>query len=297
MSEPERVTAALLHQMPLPWPQGDTDKDSRGKVLVVGASACSPGAVLLSGTAALRAGAGKVLLAVPQSLSIPIAVAFPEAGVHEFSETQDKDPARAASGEVSTLTERVDTVLIGPGLMDESAAQGLARGVLERTLGPSFVIDAMALTGLWGSPQIVVRHRGKLVITPHAGEMAKLTGLAKEAVCADPLRVATEVATQLDCIVVLKGADTYIAQPSGAAYLHEGGVVGLATAGSGDVMAGILAGLMARGATPLQAALWSVYLHGQAGRILSERMGPLGFLARELLPEIPALLQTLATSD
>jgi NAD(P)H-hydrate repair Nnr-like enzyme with NAD(P)H-hydrate dehydratase domain len=96
----------------------------------------------------------------------------------------------------------------------------------------------------------------------------------------------------LGCIVVLKGADTYIVQPDDTAFLHDGGVVGLATAGSGDVMAGVMAGLMARGASALHAALWSVYLHGQAGQALSHRIGALGFLARELLTEIPALMHS-----
>ena len=205
---------------------------------------------------------------------------------------RDGDPARAACQQISELLGRVDTALIGPGLMDETAAEALARCVLERADGPGFVIDAMSIAGLWDAQRILARHSGKLVITPHAGEMARLTGLSKEEVCAEPLRVARDVAAHLGCLVVMKGADTYIAQPDGLAFLHEGGVVGLATAGSGDVLAGVIAGLMARGTSVQEAALWGVFLHAQAGRSLSRDVGALGFLSRELLVELPKIMHS-----
>lgn len=289
-----RLTRELLQGLPLPQPEGNTDKDSRGRVLVVGGSATSVGGVTLSALAALRAGAGKVLLAVPESLAVPIAVSFPEAGVHPFAESAGGHPAAAeASMQVATLLENVDAGLIGPGLMDESSAQELAFELLESNCGPYFVIDAMALTGLWSAGELLRRHRGRVIITPHAGEMASLTGLSKETVTADPVRIAREAAAHLDCTVVLKGATTVIARPDGALFLHEGGVTGLATSGSGDVLAGVLTGLLARGTEPLVAALWSVYLHAQAGRRLADRVGALGFLARELPAEIPQLMHSL----
>lgn len=154
-----------------------------------------------------------------------------------------------------------------------------------------FVIDAMALTGLWNARQILKRHHGRIVLTPHAGEMARLSGHSKERVKADPIRIAREAAERLQCTVVLKGAVTHIATPDGAMFRHARGPVGLATAGSGDVMAGVLVGLAARGASALTASLWSVFIHARAGDVLTRRIGPLGFLSRELLSEIPALLE------
>ena len=242
------VTAELLRQMPLPLPEGNTDKDSRGIALVVGGSPCAPGAVMLSGLAALRGGAGKALLAVPRSVSSSIAAAFLEAGVTALAETPDGDPAASACEQVCGLARGADAVLIGPGLMGESAAQELALGVLRSSQGRTFILDAMALTGLWNAQEIVQRHQGRVVLTPHAGEMASLTGLDKERITADPERIAREAAERLNCIVVLKGADTYIATPAGQIFRHSRGVVGLATAGSGDVMAGLLVGLASRGA-------------------------------------------------
>ena len=120
--------------------------------------------------------------------------------------------------------------------------------------------------------------------------MAALTGLSKEDINAEPVRVARHVSSHLQCIVVLKGAETVIAQPDGPTYLYKGGGVGLATSGSGDVLAGALAALVARGATAIEAAVWSVYLHGEAGRRLAKRVGPMGLLARELPAEIPGLM-------
>jgi ADP-dependent NAD(P)H-hydrate dehydratase len=291
---PARITPELLRRHALPWPASDTDKNTRGTVLVAGGSTTSPGAVILSGVAALRAGAGKVMLVVPQPLATPIAIAVPEAGVHAFAVTPAGDPvARAAAAQIGALLAGVDAGLIGPGLADESAAQELARRILDATVGPGFVIDALSLTGLWDAREILSRHHGRLVITPHAGEMAQLTGKSKAEIAADPLRSASEAAQHLNCIVVLKGATTVVAQPEGTLYLHESEIVGLATSGSGDVLAGILAGLMARGASAIAAALWSVHLHAQAGRRLSERIGALGFLARELPSEIPLLMDAI----
>jgi ADP-dependent NAD(P)H-hydrate dehydratase len=297
MNPVQSIDAELLRKMPLPWPSPHTDKDSRGKVLIAGGSPMSAGAVALSGLAALRAGAGKVMLVVPQPLSLPIAVNFPEAGVEGFRVSAKGHPsARAACEQIGTLLARADAFLLGPGLADEASAQKLALMLLKSSVGVTFVIDAMCITGLWDQRRVVSRRGGKLIITPHPGEMAALTGLSKEHINAEPIRVAEQVAGHLQCIVVLKGSATVIAQPDGPTYLYEGGGVGLATSGSGDVLAGALTGLVARGAKPVEAAVWSVYLHGEAGRRLAHRIGPLGFLARELPAEIPGLMEELAAS-
>ena len=291
MSSVQPIDAELLRSIPLPCPEQHTDKDSRGKVLVAGGSAMSAGAVSLCGLAALRAGAGKVLLAVPQPLSLAIAVNFPEAGVKGFAVTTKGHPTpRKASEQIGALVSEADAFLLGPGLSDEASAQKLARALLQSIAGTPCVVDAMCVTGLWDQQRLMSRHGGKLVITPHPGEMAALTGLSKEHINKEPIRVAEEVARRLQCIVVLKGSATVIAQPDGPTYHYQGGGVGLATSGSGDVLAGVLVGLAARGAKPVEAALWSVYLHGEAGRRLADRVGPLGFLARELPAEIPRLL-------
>jgi len=135
---------------------------------------------------------------------------------------------------------------------------------------------------------------GRAVITPHAGEMAAVMGMEKEEVEADPLAVARRAAEELGAAVALKGPDTVIAAPDGRAYRYSGGRVGLATSGSGDVLAGLIAGLLARGAEPVAAAACGVWLHGEAGNALARRVGPIGFLARELPAEVPRLLARMA---
>jgi ADP-dependent NAD(P)H-hydrate dehydratase len=290
----EHITPELVHSLTLPWPDKDTDKNSRGAVLVAGGSAMSPGATLLCGLAALRAGAGKVILAVPRQLALDIAVTFPEAGVHAFAASRDGTPRTVlAARDIARLLEKADVGLIGPGLADEATAQDLTRRLLDTDSGPPFIIDALALTGLWHEAGLVARHRDRLVITPHPGEMATLMGVSIDEVNADPPQIAGRAAAHLSCTVVLKGATTVVAQPDGPSYVHEGDCVGLATSGSGDVLAGVLAALIARGATPVVAAVWAVLLHAHAGAALSARIGPLGFLARELPAEIPRLMQAL----
>ena len=131
MSAPRRVDPDLLRQMPLPYPGDDTDKDSRGKVLIAGGSPTSAGAVTLSGVSALRAGAGKVMLAVPQPLSLPIAVDFPEAGVEGFAISDNGAPSLpTAAAQIEDLMTKADACLIGPGFADESSAQTLADALL-----------------------------------------------------------------------------------------------------------------------------------------------------------------------
>ncbi|RZJ45611.1 MAG: NAD(P)H-hydrate dehydratase, partial [Brevundimonas sp.] len=137
---------------------------------------------------------------------------------------------------------------------------------------------------------------GRTVLTPHAGEMAALLGRNKEAVRADPLDAARQAAALFQSVVVMKGATTFVVTPDGAAWRHDGGVAGLGTSGSGDVLAGAVGGLLARGAAPLAAALWGVALHAQAGADLAAAGAPLGFLARELPDRLPVVLARLCAT-
>jgi ADP-dependent NAD(P)H-hydrate dehydratase len=132
-----------------------------------------------------------------------------------------------------------------------------------------------------------------VVITPHAGEMARLWGIPREEVERRAATLAVEAAQALDVVVVLKGPTTYIAAPDGRCLCNTAGNLGLGTSGSGDVLAGIIAGLCARGAEPFQAAAWGVFGHARAGERLARRVAPLGFLARELLEEVPSVLHSL----
>lgn len=289
MSAPAEVTADLLRAWPLPPIPDDGDKEDRGRVLVMAAGAEVAGATLLTAVAALRAGAGKLQVGAPRSLAQPLAFALPEARILPAAETEAGELAPEAADDLRAALARCDAAVIGPGMLDEDAAGELALRLLDSE-GPPLVLDAAAMQGLSGDPARGRALAGRMVLTPHAGELAALTGLAKSAVAADPLAAARQVARQLQAVVIAKGARSFVVSPDGAAWRHESPTVGLATSGSGDVLAGIIAGLLARGAPPAQAAVYAVFVHAQAGLRLSKRVGRIGFLARELLDEIaPAL--------
>ena len=293
MTEPP-LDAALLAGRPLPMPEAGS-KEQRGTVLVLGGSAETPGAAILAGLAALRAGAGRLRIATVRSVAAAIAVAVPEARVIGLPETEDGavDPDRARE-RVATLARGCEAVLLGPGLAAGAGTDILARTLLPVGSSTAIVLDAGVIPGLKDRAGAVRACGGRAVITPHAGEMARLLDIEREAVEADPLAAAREAAGRLGCVVIMKGAQSRMVTPTGEHWLYRGGGVGLATSGSGDALSGILAGLLARGADPASAALWSVFLHGEAGRILAERVGRVGFLAREIADAVPALLDRTA---
>lgn len=289
---PRRVTRGVLRRLPLPTPDPGGDKESRGRVLVIGGSVQVPGAVLLAGVAALRAGAGKLQLATVRDAAIPLGLAVPEALVAGLPTTAAGEVAGAGAAEVvGRHAEGADAVLVGPGMSDEAEAARLVEALVAR-LGPeaTLVLDGAALTGLRGRAGLLGALGGRAVLTPHAGEMASLLDVAKEAIDADPAGTARRAAERFGAVVALKGAETHIAEPGGARYCFTGGGVGLGTSGSGDTLSGIVAGLAARGAPALTAAVWGVWAHGTAGERLAERTATVGYLARELLAEVPALV-------
>jgi hydroxyethylthiazole kinase-like uncharacterized protein yjeF len=295
------VDRALLRSTPLPRHGEDDDKDARGAVLVVAGCVEVPGAALLAGLAALRAGAGKLQLATPRSIAPGLALAVPEARVTGLPETGDGEIAPEAAERLAGRLGRCDALLLGPGMMDGEAASELAMRLLARSTkdGPPFVLDAAAMHRMLESRDLL-RQRGlvgRVVITPHAGEMATLLGIPREEVQADRLAAARRAAEALGVVVAMKGGCTFIVAPDGRAWSCGQGNVGLATSGSGDTLAGIIAGLLARGATPVEATLWGVFLHGEAGARLARRQGPVGFLARELLAEIPAIMAEADAGD
>ena len=295
------VTEEFLRAWALPMPGADGDKEERGHVLVLGGSREMPGAVILAATAALRAGAGKLTVATGASVAQLVASAMPEARVIGLAETEAGGFLPEAIARLDPLADRVNAVLIGPGMQDEAAAAELVHGLLARLQGSdtAVVLDACAMGTLLHAPPGWTegqdfRFEQPVIVTPHCGEMAHLTGIAKDDILSGPDARALAAAAQWNAVVALKGARTVIASPNGEMWQHVGGNVGLAISGSGDTLAGIIAGLAARGASLEQAVCWGVALHARAGERLAARMGVLGYLAREIPGEIPALLEFLA---
>jgi ADP-dependent NAD(P)H-hydrate dehydratase len=291
----KRVTRTLLRRWPVPQPSEDSSKKERGTVLVVAGARQTPGAAILAATAALRAGAGTLQIATVRGMAAAVAGAVPEALVLALPET----PAGAISPRgVPRLREALgeaDAVLFGPGMVDERATAALLAAVLTASRDSPheavWVLDAAALKVAAPQAGSLPRSKGTAtVLTPHDGEMARLLGIPASRVAANRAACAVEASRRFRAVVALKGMETLIASPDGVLLMHRALNPGLGTSGSGDTLSGIVAGLAARGAAPLAAAAWGVFVHAQAGSRLTRRLAPLGFLARELLAEIPRVL-------
>jgi hydroxyethylthiazole kinase-like uncharacterized protein yjeF len=264
------LTAALLRAWPLPQPPRtaieQVGKDSRGRVLVVGGGCRCPGSALLSGTAALRAGAGRLQMAVAQDAALSLAVQLPEARVMGLR-CDSRGEIATSSNDVDECAKHADAIVVGSGMEVAPATRQLADHLM-RGSRAVFVLDAggldAALLGRLGKSK---GPRG-LVMTPHHAEMATMLDMDVGEIGARPLDLAREFAERSGVVLVLKDEDTYIATPEGEVWVNRTGSVGLGTAGSGDVLAGLIGGLCARGATPSQAAVWGVFLHARAGAAL-----------------------------
>ena len=298
---PEPVTPTLLRDWPLPG--GGSGKDDRGSVLVIGGARMTPGAVLLAGVAALRSGAGRLTLAVAESVAVQLAVALPEAGVLRLPETASGTvKGSSAAAVLAAPVEAADAVLIGPGLDDKDEATALLRGLLKLPSGkqpPAIILDAFALGSLPELAGELGPWAGRLILTPNVTEAGLLLGHDAGQLARDVPVLAEKYGAVVSCQGV-------IARPGGASGKAAGGAgaslweittghSGLGTSGSGDVLSGTIAGLRARGTTDAQAACWGTHLHAAAGDRLASRLGSLGYLARELTEELPPLMMELGS--
>ena len=295
MADPVPLDSNWLRDNPLPSPDPHADKNARGRVLAVGGCRSVPGGIRLTAEAALRAGAGKVRVATVESAAIALGVAMPEIAVFGLPEDAQGEIAADGGEVLAPLFEHIDAVIVGPAIGSEAAAGAIVDRLLKaKTCKAPIVLDAAALTCL---PPARIRplaeRRHPVILTPHIGEMAGMLDCETDEIDADRAAAVRRATKKFGAICVLKGATTLVATPEGELYAYAGGGVGLATGGSGDVMAGIAAGIAARGADPLAATLWAVWLHGEAGRRCAEQLGPLGFLARELLLHVPGLMRAV----
>ena len=279
--EPPVVTPPLLREWPLPDPDGS--KDAKGRLLVVGGSDRTPGAVLLAAEAALRVGAGKVQVATTASTAAHLATAVPEAFVVGL-DADDGEIATSAAEQILELADGADAVLAGPGIGDPAAACALLEafvphlddGARRRRARHGVPHGAPRRREPPGGPNPVDAQRHRARRDAPRGRV----GCRRRPRGHPPCRGATGV-------TVLSGSEvSYVVEADGRAWRVEVGSPGTAVAGSGDVKAGAVAGLLARGATPAQAAAWGAYLHGRAGERLTASVGRVGFLAREVAGEL-----------
>ncbi len=291
VADPVPLDTAWLKANPLPDHHDNVDKNGRGRVLVIGGCRRVPGGMLLTAEAAFRAGAGKVTIATIASAAIPVGVAFPACAVVALPETDGGEIAPESADLLLDEMANHEAIVFGPAMIDEAIVRTLLAALLPALPEEMFLLlDAFALRAATDHVDSIRARARHIVMTPHEGELAALLDIDRDAVSQDPLGALEQAAERFRCGVMVKGATSHL-MADGQCLSYAGGGLGLAVSGSGDVLAGLIAALGAQGLPPLQAAAWGIWLHGEAGRRLSETMGPLGFLARELSPVVPGLMR------
>lgn len=269
----------------LPRLRRDAHKGDRGRVLAVAGSRGMLGAPCLASTAALRAGAGLVYLAVPESLLDPASVKLTEVILKPMRETSEGTLAMGALSELETLAEECDAAALGPGLSTRPETVSVACRLYAAVRRP-MVVDADALNALALSGANLADHAGPRILTPHPGEMGRLLGCAAAAVQRDRKGAARRLTRAARAVAVLKGSGTVVAEGRRLA-VNATGNPGMATAGTGDVLTGLIAGLLAQGMRPYDAARLGAHLHGLAGDLAARDLGEHSLIAGDLLAFLP----------
>ena len=295
-TEPIVVTPPVLRERPLPAIDATVDKHDRGIALIIGGSRDTPGAVLLAGVAALRAGAGTLQLATVASAAPALRIAVPEALVVGMNETDRGEIDAAAADELGERVEGADAVLVGAGMQAGSRSASLVARVLPHLREDArLIIDAGGLSEL-SKVQSELRQLGeRAALIPNPKEMGALLDRDRESVRADPQDALAAAIDRFGVVVALRDAETWMSAPGAPVLWDRSGHPAMATSGSGDVLAGFLTGLAARRTALLDAIAWSAHCHGEAGSAVAARVGGVGMLARELLDELPCAMAAVGT--
>ncbi len=291
LADPHVLRAAL------PYRRRDSHKGNFGHLLVIAGSVGKTGAATLAGEGALRMGAGLVTVGVPASLNPILEVKLTEAMTLPLAEAEGV-PAlgRRALEEIAAALPGKTALAIGPGLGTHHETLQLVRELVRRSTLP-LVVDADGLNALAHDVESLMVSQAPLVITPHPGEMSRLLKCSTKEIQENRLHIALEVADKLGTIVVLKGSQTIIADPNGRAIINTTGNPALAQGGSGDVLTGMIGGLLAQKVDPFEAACLGVYLHGLTADVLAASQGTCGVFAGELLLELPAVIHAFSSGD
>jgi len=280
----------------LPRRSPDSHKGGFGRVLVVAGARGFTGAAVLAARGAIRAGAGLVTVGIPTSLAAMLPASLPEAMTHPLPETPEGTLSERAGEAILEFAAGVSAVAIGPGLTTNPEVVTLVRRLLPRLDHP-VVVDADGLNALAGEAARLRDVPGPVIITPHPGEMARLSGGSVAEVQRDRVAAARGAASTFGVIVVLKGARTVVASPDGHARIIPTGNAAMATGGMGDVLTGVVAALLGQRVPPFEAAACAAYLHGLAGDLAAASRGELGLLAREVADEIPRALARVRAGE
>lgn len=269
----------------------DTHKGDYGHVFVIAGSSSYTGAPYLASQAALLSGSGLVTLGVPKSIHPILASKLTEVMVRPFFETRDQSFSLMAEKEILNFALKADVVAIGPGISMNKETQQLARNVIAKMERPC-VVDADGISSLQGHLNILKTAKYPIVLTPHPGEFARLLKKDTAEVRRDRNTLAIDFSREYNVVLVLKGHGTVVAHPSGESYVNSTGNPGMATAGAGDVLTGIIAGFIGQGLTPLESSVLGTYVHGLAGDLAAKEKGALSVIASDILRMLPNALKS-----
>lgn len=276
----------------LPQYRPDVHKKERGRVLVIAGSLGMTGAAALTSLACLRAGAGTVTLGIPQSLNPILEEKLTEVMTFPLPETFSRSIDVEAYGQIADLVDAFDVLVVGPGLSIDESTVSLVR-LLVAGIAKPMVLDADGLNAMVGETRLFRERQASLLITPHPGELARLFKVAPSDVQADRLGFARRASQEWGVEVVLKGARSIVVNPGGEAVVNTTGNPGMASAGTGDVLTGMIGGFLAQGLAPHRAAILGVYLHGLAGDLAAEELTELSLLAGDLINYLPRAIKQL----
>jgi len=280
----------------LPSRPQDAHKGRTGHLLVVAGSPGKTGAAAMAAASALRAGAGLVTLAVAQSLNPIMETLLLEAMTAPLPEVDSGILGVSCFERVMQLLAKMHCLAIGPGLGQNSDTRKLVLRLVAESQVP-MVIDADGLNNLSADTEVLRQATSPVILTPHPGEMARLTGTTSSAIQSDRVRAARQFAESFRVHVVLKGARTVVAHPDGSVFINPTGNAGMASGGMGDVLTGLIAGFLVQGLSAEAASHCGVYLHGSAADRLAETMGPIGYLASEVMDAVPSEIGRIAAGS
>jgi len=265
----------------------ESNKGNYGHVLVIGGSVGKAGAAAMAGISALRAGAGLSTVATSKSALAAVAGFYPELMTEPLPETEAGTIATGAGLKIEELSKTMAVLAIGPGISRDPHTSTLVRSLVSHQKIP-MVVDADGLNAFEGHTNELSGKDRTLVITPHPGEMARLAACSTGDVQKDRLGVARRFARDHNLIVVLKGHRTLVVQPDGEAWVNTTGNPGMSTGGTGDILTGMVAGMLAQNPkNPMTAVCAAVYLHGLAGDVMREKVGEHSLIATDLLQGLP----------
>ncbi len=270
----------------------NSHKGNFGHVLVVAGSIGKGGAAAMTSLSCLKSGAGLVTLATPEGVQPVIAGKITEVMTYPLTETDEKTIALQAIDTILELSKDKEVIAIGPGLTTNKDTAELVRRFI-KNVNATVVIDADAINAINDHLEILKERKAHTVLTPHPGEMARLIGKTSSEVQQNRIGIARDFAVQYSVYLVLKGANTVIAGPSGVVYINPTGNPGMATAGTGDALTGIIAGFIAQGLDISSAVRLGVYLHGLAGDLAAGEKGMIGMIAGDLIDRIPEAIRQL----